>query len=314
MNMNYFFGHSFSEEQKHKIKCIMHYFEKICSSTPSNLVSFERKVLSLEKNSVMIALPTADFWSNSVSPLCKFKVFHTGRIEDHQDPAGSLEVDFADKYLGGIVLTDGCLQEEIRFVFNPELIAGMLFLPRMSENEAIEIVGAERFSNYKGYDLHFQYDGDHVDERGIDAFHRRMSRVIAIDALERPGESQYQIKYLLREVNKAFCGFVDHFKPLGPDSDAGIVTGNWGCGVFGGDPELKSIIQWIAASQASRPFISYYTFGLKSLKDMDEVVEFIVSQKWTVGDLWKRICDYGSNVTNGGRNLGFFSYLISSKN
>lgn len=29
----------------------------------------------------------------------------------------------------------------------------------------------------------------------------------------------------------------------------GIVTGNWGCGAFGGDPELKAIIQWLAASQ-----------------------------------------------------------------
>ena len=29
----------------------------------------------------------------------------------------------------------------------------------------------------------------------------------------------------------------------------GIVTGNWGCGAFGGDPEVKAIIQWLAASQ-----------------------------------------------------------------
>jgi len=29
----------------------------------------------------------------------------------------------------------------------------------------------------------------------------------------------------------------------------GIATGNWGCGAFGGDPEIKSIIQWLAASQ-----------------------------------------------------------------
>ena len=35
-------------------------------------------------------------------------------------------------------------------MMNPELIVGMLFLPSMEDNEAIEIVGAERFSNYKG--------------------------------------------------------------------------------------------------------------------------------------------------------------------
>lgn len=36
---------------------------------------------------------------------------------------------------------------------------------------------------------------------------------------------------------------------LGTRNEIGIVTGNWGCGAFGGDPELKAMIQWLAASQ-----------------------------------------------------------------
>lgn len=39
-------------------------------------------------------------------------------------------------------------------------------------------------------------------------------------------------------------------------SDVGIATGNWGCGAFGGDPELKSVIQWLAASQVTITSIS----------------------------------------------------------
>lgn len=35
----------------------------------------------------------------------------------------------------------------------------------------------------------------------------------------------------------------------------GIATGNWGCGAFGGDPEMKSMIQWLAASQV--PFTCF---------------------------------------------------------
>lgn len=42
------------------------------------------------------------------------------------------------------------LKEEIRFMINPELIVGMLFMVSMEDNEAIEIVGAERFSQYMG--------------------------------------------------------------------------------------------------------------------------------------------------------------------
>lgn len=72
---------------------------------------------------------------------------------------------------------------------------------------------------------------------------------------------------LFREVNKAFCGFSYQSKlqlytklfedynnkdispRISSDEYIGISTGNWGCGAFGGNPEIKSMIQWIAASQ-----------------------------------------------------------------
>ena len=40
-----------------------------------------------------------------------------------------------------------------------------------------------------------------------------------------------------------------------------VATGNWGCGVFKGDPELKAVIQWAAASAAGCPVVVYHTFG-----------------------------------------------------
>ncbi|KMT15592.1 hypothetical protein BVRB_3g059390 isoform D [Beta vulgaris subsp. vulgaris] len=197
-------------------------------------------------------------------------------------------------------------------MINPELIAGMLFLPSMSDNEAIETVGAERFSNYSGYASTFRYAGNHVDVREIDSFGRRKTIIVAIDALRNPGLRQYRVDSLLREVNKAFCGFLDQpnyqqyqmllqycdscvvrggndpmdadvsdiqatlveDSGMSPDnneakttqnvtsqmqvhhSDVGIATGNWGCGAFGGDPELKSVIQWLAASQVTLTSIS----------------------------------------------------------
>ena len=39
-----------------------------------------------------------------------------------------------------------------------------------------------------------------------------------------------------------------------------IITGNWGCGVFKGDIQLKLIIQWIAASLAGKNII-YCPYG-----------------------------------------------------
>ena len=40
-----------------------------------------------------------------------------------------------------------------------------------------------------------------------------------------------------------------------------IATGNWGCGVFGGDPQLKAMIQWAAVSAAGRPKMMYFPFN-----------------------------------------------------
>lgn len=60
-----------------------------------------------------------------------------------------------------------------------------------------------------------------------------------------------------------------------------LATGNWGCGAFRGDPELKAALQILAASQAGRDVI-YFTFGDDCLKKkLEEMYE--VMRKCTVG-------------------------------
>lgn len=50
-----------------------------------------------------------------------------------------------------------------------------------------------------------------------------------------------------------------------------VATGKWGCGVFRGDPELKAIIQWAAASAAGCPVVVYHTFGDKRISGVSSV-------------------------------------------
>ncbi|KAJ4962703.1 hypothetical protein NE237_022642 [Protea cynaroides] len=244
----------------------------------------------------------------------------------------------------------------------------------MTDNEAIEFFGAERFSNYTGYASSFRFVGNHVDEKTVDFMGRRTTRIIAIDALCNPKFRQYRPECLLRETNKAFCGFFDQSKRHlylemfqveafcrdkdGQDvelsnragsvemekppsteglddgasaatlinkshieqsrqakdlqNDIGIVTGNWGCGAFGGDPELKATIQWLAASQASRPFILYCTFGEEALRNLEQVTQWILSHEWTVGDLWNILSEYTSQRLKGETDAGFFTWLLPS--
>jgi len=41
----------------------------------------------------------------------------------------------------------------------------------------------------------------------------------------------------------------DDYHRMDQGNNIGVATGNWGCGVFKGDPEVKTIIQWLAVSQ-----------------------------------------------------------------
>merc|ERR1712080_419472 len=52
----------------------------------------------------------------------------------------------------------------------------------------------------------------------------------------------------------------------------GFATGNWGCGVFGGDPQLKSLIQWLAASAMGREMV-YHPFGGARVTDLPMVAK-----------------------------------------
>ena len=54
-----------------------------------------------------------------------------------------------------------------------------------------------------------------------------------------------------------------------------VATGNWGCGAFGGDPHLKSLLQLMAARVNKRELV-YFTGGSAELaEDIGEVFELL---------------------------------------
>ncbi|XP_012272787.1 uncharacterized protein LOC105695623 isoform X4 [Orussus abietinus] len=65
-----------------------------------------------------------------------------------------------------------------------------------------------------------------------------------------------------------------------------IATGNWGCGSrLKGDPQLKLVIQWLAASLSGAPRLIYYTCGHPNLSKLDTVSRVLMDRHWSVGDL-----------------------------
>ncbi|KAJ3414730.1 hypothetical protein HDV05_006167 [Chytridiales sp. JEL 0842] len=248
---------------------------KVFCAAPEGVVSFHRQ-----------CIPSHDFpiWERlSREPLTQCDVRLEGTIED--DGIGCLHVDFANKNIGGGVLGNGAVQEEIRFCINPELIVSRLFVEEIAENEAIFITGTERYSSYIGYASTFCWKDAYNDTTPSDLKGQLKSEIVAIDALNfsRYSElAQFEERFVQRELNKAFCGFKR--SPISCSANPiPIATGNWGCGAFQGDLGLKALIQIMAASAAQRDLL-YFTFGnRKFAAELYETVQLLCDARVTIG-------------------------------
>ncbi|XP_053267230.1 poly(ADP-ribose) glycohydrolase [Pleuronectes platessa] len=278
INFNSLFG-NWSDRKKEKLRAIMHYFNVVTDekTKPQGLVTFERRCLRDSE------LPS---WRSCDEKLSNLYVTSKGNIE--ANCAGMLQVDFASRWIGGGVLGSGLVQEEILFLMNPELIVSRLFTERLADNECLIVTGSQQFSEYSGFGASFEWAGPNKDKLKRDEWGRLQRQILAIDALhfKNPRE-QYSMIKVTRELNKAFCGFKGH-----GDDEPDIATGKWGCGVFNGDPQLKAVIQLMAAAKAKKG-LAFFTFGDEELANgLKQIYHLIVTEGITVGKLYGLLEDY----------------------
>ncbi len=256
-----------------KLRCILELFDRTADVALPGRLTLGRRVAPPRN---------VEAWAHDPSPLTDLAVAEDGVIEDAE---GHLQADFANKYLGGGVLSGGCVQEEIRFAVSPELLAAMLISPVMEAREAIVIHGAERFARYDGYAHTLKYAGPYEDPAPRLPDGTPDVTVVAMDALDfRHGhrEEQYDDDKLLRELEKARAAFM-------PDPrKQPVATGNWGAGVFLGDAALKAVLQWIAASACQRA-LRYYVFGDERVDGLDAFATAARAKFATAGALWSAL-------------------------
>ncbi|ETO21079.1 hypothetical protein RFI_16125 [Reticulomyxa filosa] len=346
----------------HKLKCILHYFCQMAQddirrnkwlTSPSSLTqvrasSNASKIPSyMSSRSVLILrhkLPsqvTSYLLHHNTLPqnqgrLCNVNFFAEGSIEDSH---GDVQIDFANKLIGGGVFGQGCVQEEIRFVINPECLVSLLVCEEMHANEAIAIVGTKQYSKYRGYGKTFEFVSHRNDvtpqvivDKHANTTVRTCSCIVAIDAEKynpQDTQNQFTVGKLRRELIKCYTGFsvpedVCHFWPDFDEkgnfnangnnnngSKVAIATGNWGCGVFGGNVELKFVIQWLAASLCGCDDIEkiadggnigkrkrkirelkYYAFRNSDCKYIESFVHICLKNEMTICQLWTYVVNY----------------------
>ncbi|XP_067375768.1 poly(ADP-ribose) glycohydrolase isoform X2 [Channa argus] len=265
-----------------KLKTLLCYFRRVTQTKPKGLVTFTRQTLKDPPN-----------WESSQTQLTCLHITCEGTIENHG--YGMLQVDFANMFVGGGVTGHGLVQEEIRFLINPELIVSRLFTEALEYNECLIITGTEQYSKYSGYAESYKWEDSYKDETPRDDWQRRCTEIVAIDALKyRNFLEQFLPEKMTRELNKAYCGF---FRNNGNSKHlSAVATGNWGCGAFGGDTRLKALIQLMAAAEAGRD-VAYFTFGdAQLMRDVHEMHTFLTESQVTVGQLYSLLNQYSSVV------------------
>lgn len=289
-----------------KLKCLINYFARVTSEEPTGTVTFHRQCLQ-----------NVPKWTSSQQVIRKAVIDAYGVIEE--DGYGMLQVDFANKLVGGGVLGAGSVQEEIRFVICPELIISRLFTECLGVSDVLLISGVEQFNKYSGYSDSFIWDGDFRDQTPRDSWGRRCTKIVAMDAINyRKPVNQYRVAFMQRELNKAYCGF--HESDIPSDKSPAIATGNWGCGVYKGSPHLKFLIQLTAASENGRDMM-YFTFRNSTLeKELKHMYALISSRNVKVGDIWALLCNYSETVlrrslkTDPPTLYDFFCRIFSAQN
>jgi len=231
----------------HKIRCIFTYFEKVLSEKEKleGNVVFERLFLEGTHGT-----HNEEAWEECEEKITVAEILSEGGIEDARD---ALQVVFSDNKLGDQVLQLPATQQQIMSLIHLELMISILFCEELESEETIRVYGAGRYSNYTGYSDTFAFAGPYTEDKGkVDRQH------VIMDAGKynsKQVKSQFDKGWVLRELKKAYSGFIQ------PEEENGrrVATGRWGCGVFKGNPQLKFIIQWLAASRAHRGIV-FYTF------------------------------------------------------
>lgn len=93
----------------------------------------------LEENITYIrdSIGSPNYLNNKDIELCDLTIDEENSLFDGK---ASYCVDFVNKYIGGGVLNDGNVQEEILFAAEPEAIVSLFFMEVMGDNDAIGIL------------------------------------------------------------------------------------------------------------------------------------------------------------------------------
>ncbi|SPO04639.1 uncharacterized protein DNG_07324 [Cephalotrichum gorgonifer] len=183
-----------------------------------------------------------------LSPMHVFRLedFTTRQQElEYQGPGGAVVVS-ANKHIG---FGQSATQEEIYVGNCPEACPAVLFTPPLEDDHALTVQGARPMLRITGQRRDIAWEPLPIEAR-------RGGRMLFMDALEldelftSEGEGRLpdlRPENMDREIHKA----VTAFSAWKGEGHRQVSIALWGCGAFNGNPAVKMMLVWVAASMTN---------------------------------------------------------------
>lgn len=269
-----------------RIRCLIEYF-RLCT-----MENDQQREISIERYSANDQLP--DWIQMNISiQSAKINVF-TDRMENAKEVQGF--VDFANKHIHIHQIIPSATQEEVLckiidyqsiilgFVFLvsccPEAFVSILLCETLRDDEIVILRGCKRYIDYSGYLDTFTYKGHYPQDSSS-----TIQDILVLDACY---SNHFTKRNIDRDLGKAWLAFAK-------SRDRTIVTGNWGCGVFGGDPIFKFLQQICAVMILGDDFqrLDYSVYGNENLAlKLKQICIDLEKKTKTVSDLYKMMIEY----------------------
>ncbi|KAJ6483519.1 hypothetical protein C8R47DRAFT_1017634 [Mycena vitilis] len=172
-------------------------------------------------------------------------------------------------------------QEEMHVGCTPQSLPAKLFTPALKDNEVMVLRGCESVIDLTGYARNAELAS--IIPAGMHDWSRRtmlFMDALALDSYDTTTSTPDLLPGNVdRELTKAYTAFSSYGDAAPYET---VVTGHWGCRAFGGNREIKSLIQWCAASLAGVRLNFVCDKSDSFASDFKSFTTRALSHRWTV--------------------------------